>query len=345
MSCLDVMYHQSYGAHQYFPAAAAAAAYTTACYRHHQSQQKLARPGKMQESMENNPPSKESEKEQPPEAEYISSRCVLLTYFQGDIGAVVDEHFSRALSQPSNFHGSDSPNSKPQASSSSVWKEGSPFPPSQKNNFPASFWSSTYQAPAPPALSANHPEISTASGAVFHSPDPMAWPGHGLHQASAPPSTAEPWPYTLASQGSSSYPLVHEVYPHMHHPHAHAHHHSPHLDPCYGSFLVPSVRAARITTAPGEITKTDPTAPAAGSSWTGAFHGALEMAQAVNFDTGNAGTQLVRAGANPWAWRWPFLGHPLPGQWKDRKYEKSSPLVWWISHGLMNKIHLCNLME
>lgn len=27
-----------------------------------------------------------------------NSRCVLFTYFQGDIGSVVDEHFSRALS-------------------------------------------------------------------------------------------------------------------------------------------------------------------------------------------------------------------------------------------------------
>ncbi|XP_067848459.1 transcription cofactor vestigial-like protein 3 isoform X1 [Heptranchias perlo] len=284
MSCLDVMYHQSYGAHQYLPAAAAAA-YTAAYYHHHHSQQqKLALYSKMQESMESNSQSKESEKEQPPEAEYISSRCVLLTYFQGDIGAVVDEHFSRALSQSSNFN-ADNPSSKPRASASSLWKEGSPFSTNQKNNFPASFWSSTYQAPAPPCLSGSHPDFSAVTGGVFHSPDPMAWPGHGLHQASAPPPNAEPWPYTLASQGSSSYPLVHEVYPHMHHPHAHTHHHSPHLDPRYGSLLVPSVRAARITTAPGEITKTDPTATAASSSWTGAFHGTLDMAQGVNFDT------------------------------------------------------------
>lgn len=27
-----------------------------------------------------------------------NSRCVIFTYFQGDIGSVVDEHFSRALS-------------------------------------------------------------------------------------------------------------------------------------------------------------------------------------------------------------------------------------------------------
>lgn len=41
---------------------------------------------------------------QPAEAEYLSSRCVLFTYFQGDISDVVDEHFSRALSQSSAFN-------------------------------------------------------------------------------------------------------------------------------------------------------------------------------------------------------------------------------------------------
>ncbi len=39
----------------------------------------------------------------PQNTQYISSNCVLLTYFQGDIAANVDEHFSRALSQPSSF--------------------------------------------------------------------------------------------------------------------------------------------------------------------------------------------------------------------------------------------------
>lgn len=31
-----------------------------------------------------------------------NSRCVLFTYFQGDISSVVDEHFSRALSNIKN---------------------------------------------------------------------------------------------------------------------------------------------------------------------------------------------------------------------------------------------------
>ncbi len=44
-----------------------------------------------------------SKETQPAEAEYLSARCVVFTYFRGDIGDVVDEHFSRALSQPSTF--------------------------------------------------------------------------------------------------------------------------------------------------------------------------------------------------------------------------------------------------
>lgn len=44
-----------------------------------------------------------SKDSQPAETEYLSSRCVLFTYFHGEIGDVVDEHFSRALSQPSAF--------------------------------------------------------------------------------------------------------------------------------------------------------------------------------------------------------------------------------------------------
>ncbi|KAK6297388.1 hypothetical protein J4Q44_G00319710 [Coregonus suidteri] len=35
--------------------------------------------------------------------EYLNSRCVLFTYFHGDISSVVDEHFSRALSQPTSY--------------------------------------------------------------------------------------------------------------------------------------------------------------------------------------------------------------------------------------------------
>ncbi|KAM6181914.1 transcription cofactor vestigial-like protein 2 [Erethizon dorsatum] len=113
MSCLEVMY-QVYGAPQPYFAAAYAPYH-----------QKLAYYSKMQEAPEctASPSSSSSasssfssqtaasikeeegssEKERPPEAEYINSRCVLFTYFQGDISSVVDEHFSRALSQPSSY--------------------------------------------------------------------------------------------------------------------------------------------------------------------------------------------------------------------------------------------------
>lgn len=37
-------------------------------------------------------------KQETPDAEYLTSRCVLFTYYHGDISSVVDEHFSRALS-------------------------------------------------------------------------------------------------------------------------------------------------------------------------------------------------------------------------------------------------------
>lgn len=40
---------------------------------------------------------------QPKDTQYLNANCVLLTYFSGDISSVVDEHFSRALSQPSSY--------------------------------------------------------------------------------------------------------------------------------------------------------------------------------------------------------------------------------------------------
>ncbi|KAJ8779775.1 hypothetical protein J1605_012262 [Eschrichtius robustus] len=143
MSCLDVMY-QVYGPPQpYF-----AAAYTP----YHQ---KLAYYSKMQEAQEcNASPSNSSgsgssfssqtpasikeeegspEKERPPEAEYINSRCVLFTYFQGDISSVVDEHFSRALSQPSSYSPSCTSSKAPR--SSGPWRvSGFPQPGTRLQN-------------------------------------------------------------------------------------------------------------------------------------------------------------------------------------------------------------------
>lgn len=61
-------------------------------------------PSKQEEEEEEDEDEEEEEKDQPAEMEYLNSRCVLFTYFQGDIGSVVDEHFSRALGQASTLY-------------------------------------------------------------------------------------------------------------------------------------------------------------------------------------------------------------------------------------------------
>ncbi|XP_023570000.1 transcription cofactor vestigial-like protein 2 isoform X1 [Octodon degus] len=210
MSCLEVMY-QVYGAPQpYF--AAAYAPYP----------QKLAYYSKMQEAPEcTTSPSgsgsssfssqaaasiKEeegsSEKEHPPEAEYISSRCVLFTYFQGDISSVVDEHFSRALSQPSSYAPSCVSSKMPRSSGS--WREG-PCPMSQRG-LPASFWGGAYPAAPLGAQLAAPPELPFAADPYTSASAAEAWAPHA--------------PYALGS-------AVHEVY-------------APRLDTRFGPLLMPA---------------------------------------------------------------------------------------------------------
>ncbi|XP_030119007.4 transcription cofactor vestigial-like protein 3 isoform X2 [Taeniopygia guttata] len=288
MSCSDVAMQQpapaACGAPRYPAAPAAGCA------------QKLAVYNKMQESLEVTLPSKqeEDEKEQPAEMEYLNSRCVLFTYFQGDIGSVVDEHFSRALSQASSFN-SETALSKSKAGLNPLWRESSTIS-SQRSGFPTSFWTSSYQPPPPPCLSGVHPDFPVTAPGTFPTPDPSGWPGHGLHQTAPapPPAASESWHYPLASQVSPPYAHMHDVYVHRHHPHPHVHHHHHHhhgpgsqRDPRFGSLLVPSVRAARIPAAPGDGTKADPAAvTGATSAWAGAFHGTVDIVPSFGFDTG-----------------------------------------------------------
>ncbi|XP_062466039.1 transcription cofactor vestigial-like protein 3 isoform X5 [Pezoporus occidentalis] len=163
---------------------------------------KLAVYNKMQESLEVTLPSKqeEDEKEQPAEMEYLNSRCVLFTYFQGDIGSVVDEHFSRALSQASSFS-PETALTKSKAGLSPLWRESSTIS-SQRSSFPTSFWTSSYQPPPPPCLSGVQHDFPVTAPGTFPAPDPSSWPGHGLHQTAPPPPPAasESWHYPLASQ-------------------------------------------------------------------------------------------------------------------------------------------------
>ncbi|XP_023144172.2 transcription cofactor vestigial-like protein 3 isoform X1 [Amphiprion ocellaris] len=329
MSCLDVMYHQSYGAH-YLPAAAYKATY----YNHHQQQQqrKLTVYSKMQECMEQqqqggsrgmlprdqglrqgpaapesgrrcSPSSEQKDGPQPAEAEYLSSRCVLFTYFQGDIGDVVDEHFSRALSQSSTFSSESKPIRVTQPSASAAagsWKDGASLSEGQSS----SAWSSVYPSQPSsclPSVSVSvHPEFST-SPVPFNHPDGALWAGHMLSQASLPPPTTLPdsWTYSLSPQSTSGYPNVHDVYHPHPHPHIHTRHHhpvlhtypthSPALDPRFSPLLLPGVRsqnqsatsAGSSPNSEGVKTEMDPssnspvTAPSI--TWTpSALHGSLE---------------------------------------------------------------------
>ncbi|XP_027729938.1 transcription cofactor vestigial-like protein 3 isoform X1 [Vombatus ursinus] len=312
MSCAEVMYHpQPYGATQYLSNSVAAASCPTAHYHtgpQSSQQKKLAVYSKMQESLEMTLPSKqeedeeeeeedeeeEEEKDQPAEMEYLNSRCVLFTYFQGDIGSVVDEHFSRALGQASSFH-TESAISKNKMGLTPLWRDSSTLS-SQRSSFPTSFWTSSYQPPPRPCLSGVHPDFSVTAPGTFAAADPGPWPGHNLHQTAPPPPppVSESWHYPLTSQVSPSYTHMHDVYVHHHHPHPHMHHrhhHHPsassHLDPRYGSLLMPSVRTTRIPAPQCDITKTDPTTvTTATSAWAGAFHGTVDIVPSFGFDSG-----------------------------------------------------------
>ncbi|XP_059797338.1 transcription cofactor vestigial-like protein 2 isoform X7 [Balaenoptera ricei] len=167
---------------------------------------------------------------------------------KGDISSVVDEHFSRALSQPSSYSPSCTSSKAPR--SSGPWRDGS-FPMSQRS-FPASFWNSAYQTPVPAPLgsplAAAHSELPFAAADPY---SPAALHGH-LHQGAA-----EPWhhahphhghphhPYALGGAlgaQAAAYPrpaAVHEVY-------------APHFDPRYGPLLMPAAsgRPARLAPAP-----------------------------------------------------------------------------------------------
>nr|XP_035138820.1 transcription cofactor vestigial-like protein 3 isoform X3 [Callithrix jacchus] len=216
MSCAEVMYHpQPYGASQYLPNPMAATTCPTACYQpapQPGQQKKLAVFSKMQDSLEVTLPSKqeeededeeeeEEEKDQPAEMEYLNSRCVLFTYFQGDIGSVVDEHFSRALGQAIALH-PESAISKSKMGLTPLWRDSSALS-SQRNSFSTSFWTSSYQPQPAPCLGGVHPDFQVAGPpGTFSAADPSPWPGHSLHQTgpAPPPPASESWPYPLTSQ-------------------------------------------------------------------------------------------------------------------------------------------------
>ncbi|XP_013911009.1 PREDICTED: transcription cofactor vestigial-like protein 3 [Thamnophis sirtalis] len=300
MSCSDVVRHQAQATRRpsqvKLPAASAVCStspcpFSTPAFTPSQ-QNKIVVYSKMQETLEVTLSNKqeEEEKDQPTEMEYLNSRCVLFTYFQGDIGSVVDEHFSRALTQANNFN-SEAVLSK---TKTDLWRENTTIA-NQRRNFPASFWTSSYQTPPPPSLSGIHRDFPITIPSTFSVADPNSWPGHTLHQTAPPPSSNMPesWHYPLASQVSSSYGHMHDVYMHHHHPHVHMHHHhhpTSHLDPRYRPLPVPSVCGGKIPPLQCDATKSDPTTVScATSAWAGAFHGTVDIVPTFGFET--AGTQ------------------------------------------------------
>lgn len=243
---------------------------------------------------------------QPAEAEYLSSRCVLFTYFEGDIGDVVDEHFSRALSQSSNFNSETKPIRVTQPSASAtanIWKDGSSLQESQSS----SAWNSALPSQANSCLHSVsvsvHPDFSS-SPVPFNHPDGALWAGHMLSQASLPSAAtlSDSWTYSLSPQSTSSYPNVHDVYhPHPRtrsHIHTRHHHamlhtypaHGPALDPRFNTLFLPGVRSQSQPTAStsssphseGGKTEMDPSnsSPITATSvaWSpSALHGSLEV--------------------------------------------------------------------
>uniref|UniRef100_UPI00398E89D1 transcription cofactor vestigial-like protein 2b isoform X2 n=1 Tax=Pristiophorus japonicus TaxID=55135 RepID=UPI00398E89D1 len=254
MSCLDVMY-RTYGAHH--PYFATHCPQTLSVYPRVQEMTMEVTPGAAPQPPA---PSKEDglREQDRPEAEYINSKCVLFTYFNGDISSVVDEHFTRALSN----YNPETRGCKPRKGVPGS-TEGASL---TQRNFPASFWDSNYQAPSASAAAGN----STVSS-----------PPSELHFASTEPYPAALHPHLAQASDHWHYPLVGG---HLS-PHSPAYHHprtihelypvNPNLDPRYGSLLVPALRSSRLQTAMGGQ---EPSSP-----WTGVFP-TSEVTQTLNLN-------------------------------------------------------------
>ncbi|XP_063040101.1 transcription cofactor vestigial-like protein 2b isoform X2 [Engraulis encrasicolus] len=206
------------------------------------------------------------EKQEVGEAEYLSSRCVLFTYYQGDISSVVDEHFSRALSTYMEGESKRRPT------------DAGTVSPISRRSFPPSFWDSNY--PSPPSRGHCDP------GATPYSMDPYAHsalhPGlphphaHAHPHPHSHPHThpSESWgSYTQGQAYAAPRPL-HELYTT-----------APGLEPHYGPLLMPAVRPPHLGPLPGhyEVGKLEH-AP----GWPGLLPTAGDMAQtlALNIDPG-----------------------------------------------------------
>ncbi|KAJ8315377.1 hypothetical protein KUTeg_007527, partial [Tegillarca granosa] len=133
---------------------------------------------------------------EPKGSQYLNPNCILLTYFNGDISTVVDEHFSRALSQPSSFTLEKNGDSSQQ----SLRKTDSALMCHRK--LPPSFWNSSYQPPklSPgPTYCAQSSSDYTRDAYLASSWYPFSnnWPYHFPSQAySGPSELSRTFPYS-----------------------------------------------------------------------------------------------------------------------------------------------------
>ncbi|XP_075232969.1 transcription factor vestigial isoform X2 [Lycorma delicatula] len=113
-------------------------------------------------------------------AQYVSANCVVFTHYTGDVAAVVDEHFTRALS-----YKTASPNSA---------KESSPM---SARNFPPSFWNSNYQGSSG-SVPSHHGDLYGEP--VYHN---------------VPSASTDPWHHPHYQY--THHRAVHEYHHHHHH--------------------------------------------------------------------------------------------------------------------------------
>ncbi|XP_023241799.1 transcription cofactor vestigial-like protein 2 isoform X1 [Centruroides vittatus] len=206
MTCIDIMY-QPYA--QYFP------------YQRPTIQPSLADTKKYGDPMTTDYSESNQSKDRKycGDTHFLSANCMVVTYYKGDISSVVDEHFTRALSQT----GSYAPDP-----GKGYCKDG---PPMSQRNFPPSFWNQ----PATQALgSAGHPPDLS-----YTDPYHAGTLHTSLHQG-------DPWHYTLSAPPTSAYR------PELTYPSANR------FSPQYGSFLLqPSVRTTRLNPVAGSCTALD----------------------------------------------------------------------------------------
>lgn len=132
----------------------------------------------------------------------------MFTYYSGDISAVVDEHFSRALSEPSAYDGT--------SSCKAGGAQLKDAPPMSQRNFPASFWNCQQQSSAGGSPShgmggsvAMSGPVDLYTGGEAHHPYHSH---HAHHHASAANAAAlhaslqsDPWHYALTAPQAGPY--------------------------------------------------------------------------------------------------------------------------------------------